>query len=685
MKNLTKTILFIFLSGFALTAGAVWSDPISTAPGSNASTPINTSPTAQLKTGGISVGSLIVSGGATLGDTVLGCDITTDGLIRFNSGKLEICSDENQLESINVSSSQPLFPSICSAGEVAVYNTTTSLWECGAAPQPLPECADGQLMSYNTAGSTWECTDGTNSKFISGTDPSYAVNLTGKVGIGTLVPEAYLHINTGADAASTSEDHHLTLGTTTGQNMAIDDDGIISRDNGVMSPLYLQTDGGAFSVHDAMAEQYKFRITDDGRVGIGEADPESENGKLIIKNNEHIGPDGWPVSIVFENNNHNAIWNPNDSVIWNGSGWTPTGGGNYFGMHSDGTFYWGNEINGTHESYPMQLNSDTGDVVKNGTLAADFLVLRGRRLYFGDSTQSLRGDNGEYIDYYSNHDTVSQIILRDKEYTTYGHVHGSGNGANFGLLDGDGNWMYLAVKDAYTALRVNNSEKMRIENTGDVGIGVMYPAYRLDVADTVNGNYMVYFRNSNTSADADGVRLTMSVPGTLVYDDHFVSFRDNAGNLHGSIGGRYNGTQVLYWTASDRRLKENIESLNVDYAKDILMKARPVTYNWIEDGRADIGYIAQELKEAFPLAVVGEEDKFEITENEDGKKSKVPVYMTVADDKMVPLIHSALVGNIAEAMKLERQIEEEEALIKDLNYKLGQQQKILDDIAKKLN
>ncbi|MCD6149792.1 tail fiber domain-containing protein [bacterium] len=101
----------------------------------------------------------------------------------------------------------------------------------------------------------------------------------------------------------------------------------------------------------------------------------------------------------------------------------------------------------------------------------------------GAGDQQLFGDGSSALYFDSNHDTVTQMLFRDKQNTQYGRIYGSGNGNNynFGLLDGDGNWSYLAVKDNYTQFRINNSAKMTIHNNGNVGIGTTTPGYKLDI------------------------------------------------------------------------------------------------------------------------------------------------------------------------------------------------------------
>lgn len=110
-----------------------------------------------------------------------------------------------------------------------------------------------------------------------------------------------------------------------------------------------------------------------------------------------------------------------------------------------------------------------------GNIRAD-----GRKYYFGAS-QYMVGDNSSASAFYGNHSTISQFKIRDKEGTLYGVLYGDANGANFGLLDGDGQWSYRVQKDVSTRFLINNSEKMRILANGNVGIGITNPTNRLEV------------------------------------------------------------------------------------------------------------------------------------------------------------------------------------------------------------
>ena len=114
---------------------------------------------------------------------------------------------------------------------------------------------------------------------------------------------------------------------------------------------------------------------------------------------------------------------------------------------------------------------------------------------------------------------------------------------------------------------------------------------------------------------AGGLKLTDKVSTTstsvgLVFDsngttewtiklqksDNGIYFRDNDGN-----DGVVLAQDTTSWaSASDERLKDNIMSLNV---LDRIGGYRAVSFNWKDNGRHDIGAIAQELYDIFPEVV----------------------------------------------------------------------------------
>ena len=137
----------------------------------------------------------------------------------------------------------------------------------------------------------------------------------------------------------------------------------------------------------------------------------------------------------------------------------------------------------------------------------------------------------------------------------------------------------------------NNIEKMRIDSSGNVGIGTTSPNSPLDIA----GNDGVTVRRVGQtngflirpiSGSGDGVRFTQEGTGDRMTID-------GSGNI-----GAPSGTNI--YNASDERLKQNITELSGCLQKVLSM--RGVSFNWIDDfcdSEADkilYGLIAQELQ-----------------------------------------------------------------------------------------
>ncbi|MBD3282278.1 MAG: hypothetical protein GF387_01585 [Candidatus Portnoybacteria bacterium] len=153
----------------------------------------------------------------------------------------------------------------------------------------------------------------------------------------------------------------------------------------------------------------------------------------------------------------------------------------------------------------------------------------------------------DYLNYGSNLDTVSRMAFKDAQLDNYGSVYGSGDGAYFGLLDGDGNWSYLAAKDSYTAFRVNNIERMRIDTdsvdmpgdlnvdgqicmSGDCrsswssgGSGFVWKSSPTTLSFTEDGAWHDIDLTSATSSNASYAIISWAAWNTQ--DDHIVDIR----------------------------------------------------------------------------------------------------------------------------------------------------------------
>ena len=245
-----------------------------------------------------------------------------------------------------------------------------------------------------------------------------------------------------------------------------------------------------------------------------------------------------------------------------------------------------------------------------------------------------------------------------------------------GLSDVDGSAATPAIRgsDANTGvffgsdvvgLSTGGSERVRVDASGNVGIGTSSPSVRFHVdgagaqyirvssstysnfAQTFAGNgstgveYKSVYRLVDTDAgerarfdssgnllvgatvfDIVGANVTgfavagsgetqISRSGAVALKVHrktstggLVEFFYNGPTIIGTIS--TNGSSTSYNTSSDYRLKENIAPMTGALQKVALLK--PVTYTWKSTGEADEGFIAHELQEVCPSAVTGEKD-----------------------------------------------------------------------------
>ena len=262
------------------------------------------------------------------------------------------------------------------------------------------------------------------------------------------------------------------------------------------------------------------------------------------------------------------------------------------------------------------------------------------------------------------------------------------NAANYGLLSDLGGLYIQSLNSNPMYFATGGAERMRIDSSGNVGIGTSLPGAKLEVngnikigADSgdnffyttssgtlgfqVNTGAITFTRNngSNESAriDSSGNLLVGTTSSTTPHTSGTVGIHLGANQIisvartsdslflrrNGSNGGvaRFyrDGTNVgsidvtttatSYVTSSDYRLKESVAPMTGALAKNELLN--PVTYKWKADGSDGQGFIAHELQAVFPDAVTGEKDAVDA----EGK----PVYQGVDT--------SFLVGHLVACVK----------------------------------
>jgi hypothetical protein len=332
------------------------------------------------------------------------------------------------------------------------------------------------------------------------------------------------------------------------------------------------------------------RISDDGNVGIGTTDPVS---KLHVAGQISI-PANTPLNF-----NNGATAGGNFSIRAENSALRFNVGSDTENMILNSSGYLG--IGTTNPIYNLDVN---GNINANTDIHANLgnFLTGGIGQYFGIDSNShyiprknattgslLNSDKGYYINLDSNNDDADTSIFRISKNTndTSGGTEllRFTESGNLGLgttdpgyaLDVNGTvnintdlrvngTIYTGtlgthnykngdtIIDTQTgygiALQVGGAEKVRIDQSGNIGIGTTSPTSLLTISGMQSGA---------------GTNLVI----------------DGSGNV--------------YISSSSRKFKDNIEDMTVDFAK--ILELEPKTFTYKSTGQTDIGYIAEDLVE----------------------------------------------------------------------------------------
>ena len=247
--------------------------------------------------------------------------------------------------------------------------------------------------------------------------------------------------------------------------------------------------------------------------------------------------------------------------------------------------------------------------------------------------------------------SASQITMKDSGGTVDGYVYAESG--SVGFLDDDGAWALLHTTDTRTTFLINNSEKMRIESGGDVGIGTTDPDDRLHV----NGGHLT-IQGSRTSAQITFKGSDGTIDGYIYGQDANIGLLDQTGHwaykhTHDTQHTWYidNGTRAILNNSgvlsitgtltenySDDRLKTSKANITGALTKGIGLNG--FTYRPTATAQAlgykdeqDVGVSAQEVEAVLPEAVVLA-DAVNADHGTD--------YKTVQSPKLIPLLIEAI-------------------------------------------
>ena len=165
--------------------------------------------------------------------------------------------------------------------------------------------------------------------------------------------------------------------------------------------------------------------------------------------------------------------------------------------------------------------------------------------------------------------------------------------------------------DGELAIYTNNSERVRVNASGNVGIGTTTPQAKLDVNGSVNVSGAVNFGQAARQVlNLYGTTYAIGVQGFTQYfrtQNNFAWYRlgshhDNAWNSGGgtTLMTLDENGKLTYRSAgqfSSRKLKKNILDISAEEAVEALAKLNPVKYNLKadEDNNLHLGFIAEDV------------------------------------------------------------------------------------------
>ena len=205
---------------------------------------------------------------------------------------------------------------------------------------------------------------------------------------------------------------------------------------------------------------------------------------------------------------------------------------------------------------------------------------------------------------------------------------------------GNGQLILGTESDHRTIFITNNSERMRIDSSGNLLVGTTTAINGAKISVNQTGQTTGAFYQGDAGY-ASGVFVNAGSTGTRF----LLAFRSTSdGSNLGSV--THNGSNVTYATSSDYRLKEDI--LPMTGALEVVGQLKPCTYTWKADGSEGQGFIAHELQAVVPDAVVGEKDAVDAEGN--------PQYQGIDTSFLVATLTAA--------------IQEQQAIITDLKSRI---------------
>jgi hypothetical protein len=254
----------------------------------------------------------------------------------------------------------------------------------------------------------------------------------------------------------------------------------------------------------------------------------------------------------------------------------------------------------------LQLGSDDYGPSSNGKFMIGFgytdATNTNSPAYIGFEETSNSGDTKGELTFYTR-DVITDTAPTERMRITDGGNVGIGTSSpsqkltvanGYGIFEGikvgqngtDIDSTFLGAS-SLLAFKINGTEAMRIDSSGNLLIGT-----------TSTGTTHAYFESASDS------RMALNLGTSTTSSSTVQAFR-NPNGLVGSI--KTSGSSTSYNTSSDGRLKDVTGEAR---GLEVINKLNPVSYNWKADGNVDEGLIAQEVMDIVPNAVSGSEEDY---------------------------------------------------------------------------
>lgn len=531
-----------------------------------------------------------------------------------------------------------------------LFNTTSNNGYVRVFGAPGETAANHRMDIGATAGSSYLT-------FSPSASERMRITSSGNVGIGETDPQQKLHVGgrglfeTGgstADATTSTYEKGITL---TGGNMRL----VIDTSNVSNGGSYIQTRHSSTTYPSAY---YTLALNPlGGKVGIGTNSP---SHKLEVVGDGVVVSDGTDQGIIYlrsdrtdtyikENGNYQIETAAPSGILFECD--SNSNGFGTFNIKRQGAsrFYitdGGNiGLATTSPRTKLDINGPlavVGGTFTSGTSGADsnssagIVLRRGKKILSGAPS----GSNQDfYLRNLIDHDTSGNINIGQGGTSLISNIY---------LRPGS---------SGIVSFFTTGSETMRIDSSGQLGLGTTNPTARFHLAQALSSNSERMGRFVPTRANSNiygavGLRFegldygnAMEFIRTNTYNGgalRFVSVTTQVGSIViGSSGTSYNVT-------SDYRLKENI--VNLTGGIERVKQLQPKRFNFIQDPDVIVdGFLAHEAQTVVPQAVTGEKDGAYPNGN--------PIYQGIDQAKIVPLLTAALKEAIAKIENLETRIQ----------------------------